>query len=128
MNYRTIVVLSVLSLAVACGDSPLAPSEAIIGSWQIESVSGGALFTPVVYTFSTDGNLTFSFPLSEVTVTRVTTYAITGNQLTINGFIADVDESGSELAVPTESFLIAIDGTTLTMTDANNDVVTLRRV
>ena len=128
MNYRTIVVLSVLSLAVACGDSPLAPSEAIIGSWQIESVSGGALFTPVVYTFSTDGNLTFSFPLSEVAVTRVTTYAITGNQLTINGFIADVDESGSELAVPTESFLIAIEGSTLTMTNSDNDVLTLRRV
>ena len=128
MNYRIIGFLIVLSLVTACGDNPLAPSEAIVGSWQIESVSGGALFSPVVYTFSTDGNLTFSFPLSEVAVTRVTTYAITGNQLTINGFIADVDESGSELAVPTESFLIAIEGSTLTMTDTDDNVVILRRV
>ena len=127
MNYRIIGILSVLSLVTACGDNPLAPSEAIVVSWQIESVSnGGTPFSPVVYTFSNDGNLTFSSPLSDET--SVTTYVIDGDQLTINGFIIGVDESGRELTAPTLNYRIKIEGSTLTMTDTDNSVAILRRV
>ena len=127
MRYRTIGILSVLFLAVACGDSPLAPSEDIVGSWQIESANGGAPFSTTVYTFSTNGNLTIAFPLLDTS--NVTTYVISGNQLTINGFIRGVDESGSELTVPTRNYRVAIEGSTLTMTDTDDSVVTiLRRV
>ncbi len=127
MRYRIIGILSVLSLVVACGDSPLAPSEEIVGSWQIESANGAVPFSTTVYTFSPNGNLTIAFPL--LNMSNVTTYVISGNQLTINGFIRGVDESGNELTVPTLNYRVAIEGSTLTMTDTDDSVVTiLRRV
>ena len=127
MNPRIIGILSVLSFAVACGDSPLAPSEDIVGSWEVESANGAIPFSTTVYTFSTNGNLTVAFPLLDTS--NVTTYVISGNQLTINGFIKGVDESGSELTVPTRNYRVAIEGSTLTMTDTDDSVVTiLRRV
>ena len=123
MSHRIIGILSVLSFVVACGDSPLAPSEDIVGAWQIESANGGVPFSTTVYTFSSNGNLTIAFPLLDES--NVTTYVISRDQLTINGFTRGVDESGRAITVPTTQYQIVIEGNRLTMTDSSDSRVTI---
>ena len=71
---RMLCILVVLASFVYCGDAPLAPEEAIIGTWKLTLARDESVTVNYTLTFERNGNYTFIntiFDGSQITTTGV---------------------------------------------------------
>ena len=71
---RMFRILFVLVSFVHCGDAPLAPDEAIIGTWKLTLARNESVTVNYILTFESNGNYTFIntiFDGSQITTTGI---------------------------------------------------------
>lgn len=112
----SILLICVLAMSLFVGCSA---EKAIIGSWSYQQKTILNVVTERTYTFKADG--TGSAPALEGTVNVDMTYTLDGDTLTINrGELLDS-------IAGTQVYTVKIVGKTMTLTDADGNVIELTK-